>query len=81
MPMFCFFCVALATALCAWGIFRWRSWGYVLALGISALELFAGATAMMVGDASPLFPLVALLVVVWLLLPAVRAAYWRQMSV
>jgi hypothetical protein len=36
---------------------------------------------MMVGDASPLFPLVALLVVVWLLLPAVRAAYWRQMSV
>ena len=76
-----FFCLALATALCAWGIFRWQSWGYVLALGISAFELFAGAEAVMVGDASPLFPLVPLLVVVWLLLPAVRAAYWRQVSV
>ncbi len=32
----------------------------------------------MVGDASFLFPLAPFLVVVWLLLPAVRMAYWRR---
>jgi hypothetical protein len=31
----------------------------------------------MVGDISPLFLLAPLLVVVWLLIPTVRAAYWR----
>jgi hypothetical protein len=78
---FLFLALAFASALCAWGIFRWRSWGYVLALGISAFELFAGAEAAMVGDISPLFPLAPFLVVVWLLLPTVRLAYWRRASV
>lgn len=70
--------LALVSALCAWGIFKWRSWGYGLALGISAFELFIGVEAAMVGDASFLFPLAPFLVVVWLLLPAVRMAYWRR---
>jgi hypothetical protein len=78
---FLFLALAFVSTLCAWGIFRWRSWGYVLALGISAFELFAGAEAVMVGDASPLFPLAPFLVVVWLLLPTVRVAYWRRTSV
>lgn len=73
--------LAFVSALCAWGIFRWRSWGYVLALGISAFELFVGTEAAMIGDVSPLFPLAPLLVVVWLLLPTVRMAYWRRASV
>lgn len=78
---FLLFALALVSALCAWGIFRWRSWGYILALGISAFELFVGAEAAVVGEISPLFPLAPLLVVVWLLLPTVRMAYWRQASV
>ena len=76
-----FLALALVSALCAWGIFKWRSWGYVLALGISGFELFVGVEAAMVGDISVLFPLAPLLVVVWLLLPTVRVAYWRRTSV
>ena len=78
---FLFLALALVSALCAWGIFKWRSWGYVLALGISAFELFVGVEAVMVGDISVLFPLAPLLVVFWLLLPSVRVAYWRRTSV
>jgi hypothetical protein len=76
-----FLALAFVSALCAWGIFKWRSWGYVLALGISAFELFVGVEAAMVGDISVLFPLAPFLVVTWLLLPAVRVAYWRRTSV
>ena len=78
---FLFLALAFVSALCAWGIFKWRSWGYVLALGISAFELFVGVEAVMVGDISVLFPLAPLLVVFWLLLPSVRVAYWRPTSV
>jgi hypothetical protein len=77
---FLFLALAFVSALCAWGIFKWRSWGYVLALGISAFELFVGVEAAMVGDVSVLFPLAPFLVVVWLLLPTVRVAYWRRTS-
>lgn len=69
---------ALVCALCAWGILRWRSWGHVLAVGISAFALFVGNEALLVGDSGPLFPIAALLVLVWLLLPSVRAVYWRR---
>jgi hypothetical protein len=75
---FLFFALALVSALCAWGIFRWRSWGYLLALGISAFELFAGTEAFLVGDSGVLFPIVVLLVLAWLLLTPVRVAYWRR---
>ena len=78
---FLFVVLALISALCAWGIFRWRSWGYLLALAVCAFELFTGTAAVMVGDISPLFLLAPLLVVVWLLIPTVRAAYWRQAPV
>jgi len=75
---FLFLVLAFVSALCAWGIFKWRSWGYVLALGISGFELFVGVEAAIVGDTNVLFPLAPLLVVVWLLLPTVRVAYWRR---
>jgi hypothetical protein len=78
---FLFFVLAFVGALCAWGIFKWHSWGYVLAFGIAAFELIVGVEAAMVGDISPMFPLAPLLVVVWLCLPSVRAAYWRRASV
>jgi hypothetical protein len=78
---FLFLALASVSALGAWGIFKWRSWGYVLALVISAFELFVGVEAAMVGDISVLFPLAPLLVVIWLLLPSVRVAYWRRTSV
>jgi hypothetical protein len=78
---FLFLALAFASALCAWGIFKWRSWGYVLAFGISAFELIVGVEAAMVGDISVLFPLAPFLVVAWLLLPTVRVAYWRRASV
>ena len=29
---FLFLVLAFVSALCAWGIFKWRSWGYILAL-------------------------------------------------
>jgi hypothetical protein len=77
---FLFLALAFVSALCAWGIFKWRWWGYLLALAISGFELFVGVEAAMVGDTSALFPLAPFLVVVWLLLPAVRVAYWRRTS-
>jgi hypothetical protein len=66
--------------LCAWGILRWRPWGHVLALGIFTFEVFVGALALLVGDSGPLYPLVACLVLSWLVLPSVRSAYWRRVQ-
>ena len=70
----------LICALCAWGILRWRPWGHALAVGISAFELFVGTEAMLVGDTGPLFPVAALLVLIWLLLTPVRVTYWRRVQ-
>jgi hypothetical protein len=72
--------LGLICALCAWGILRWRPWGHLLALGIFAFELFAGGLALLVGDSGPLYPLVACLVLGWLVLPSVRSAYWRKVQ-
>jgi len=72
--------LGIICALCAWGILRWRSWGHVLALCISALELFVGGLALLVGDSGPLYPLVACLVLTWLVLPSVRSAYWQRVQ-
>jgi len=47
---------------------------YVLALGISAFDLFVGVEAARVGDISVLFPPAPFSLAVWLLLPTVRVA-------
>lgn len=70
--------LGLICALCAWGILRWRPWGHVLALGIFAFEFLVGGLALLVGDSGPLYPFVAFLVLIWLVLPSVRSAYWRR---
>jgi hypothetical protein len=72
------FLFGVICALCAWGILRWRSWGYVLAVGISAFALFVGTEAFLMGDSGAVFPIVVLLVLTWLLLTPVRVAYWRR---
>jgi hypothetical protein len=72
--------LGMICALCAWGILRWHPWGHVLALGIFTLELFVGGLALLAGDSGPLYPLVACLVLSWLVLPSVRSAYWRRVQ-
>jgi hypothetical protein len=67
--------------LCSWGILKWHSWGHALAIGVSALEAFFGSWAALVGDADSLFPIItAMLILIWLLLPPVRAAYWQRVQ-
>ena len=75
---FQFVVLGVTCGLCAWGILRWRTWGHVLALVVFTLELFVGGLALFVGDSGPLYPFTACLVLSWLLLPSVRAAYWRK---
>jgi hypothetical protein len=72
--------LGMICALCTWGILRWRPWGHVLALGIFTFELFVVGLALLVGDSGPLYPLVASLVLSWLVLPSVRSAYWRRVQ-
>jgi hypothetical protein len=66
--------------LCSWGILKWRPWGHALAIGVSAFEAFVGSWAALVGDTGSLFPITAALVLIWLLLPPVRAAYWQRVQ-
>ena len=70
--------LGMICALCSWGILRWRPWGHVLALAIFTIEVLIGGLAALVGDSGPLYPIAACLVLSWLLLPSVRAAYWRR---
>ena len=67
--------------LCSWGILKWRPWAHALAIGVSALEAVFGSWAALVGDADSLFPIItAMLILIWLLLPPVRAAYWQRVQ-
>jgi hypothetical protein len=69
---------AVFCALCAWGIIKWRRWAHLMALGVFAFEVYASGLAMLVGDAGPLYFVTACFVMIWLLLPSVRRAYWRS---
>ena len=65
----------------AWGIFKWRQWGHILTTVLSALMVLSsivGAISFGIRPRNTLQGLVALMVLVWLLLPAVRVEYWRQ---
>jgi hypothetical protein len=69
---------------CAWGVWRWRQWGQIVAIALSAMEIavVAGITAIY----GPLaldrnLMLMAALncgIVVWLVLPQVRSGYWQR---
>ena len=66
--------------MCAWGVLKWRPWGHALALALFGFEFVIGGRALLVGDSGLLYPAAACLVLSWLLLPRVRAAYWRRES-
>jgi hypothetical protein len=72
--------VGVVYGLCSWGILKWRRWGHALAIGVSAFVSFVGSWAALVGDTGSLFPITAVLVLIWLLLPPVRAAYWQRVQ-
>lgn len=65
------------SALCllsAWGIFRWRKWGRIIAVILCLIILFAAVFSVILRGSQPVDIVtvsVMLLVVIWLLLPAV----------
>lgn len=70
--------------LCAWGILKWRRWAYVLALALAICGLLvAGLAFVALGENRFSVALILPEVFVcstlfWLLLPTVRAEYWRK---
>jgi hypothetical protein len=74
----------LPLLLCAWGILRLRAWGYMLAIIACGYAILAELeTLVLMGftriRASEIVTFTAAcLVVAWLLLPSVRAAYWGK---
>jgi hypothetical protein len=69
---------------CAWGVLRWRRWGQMGAVALSSLELAAviGMVAMY-GPLSLdrniiLWSVLNAGVVIWFVLPGVRAGYWQR---
>jgi hypothetical protein len=74
----------LPLLLCAWGILKLRAWGYMLAIiacGFAILTeletlVFFGFTRIRASEIAKFTA--ACLVVAWLLLPSVRAAYWDR---
>lgn len=73
--------LGVISALCAWGIIKWRPWAHAVAFGIFGFELLSGGLAVLVGDSDDLlYPIAAFLILAWLLIPSVRAAYWRRLQ-
>jgi hypothetical protein len=75
-------------AICAWGLFRWRKWAHATAATLCLFEIVSFGVQMVIywpfsvpfalGDFRiALLPLIDIPVLTWLLLPDVRAAYWR----
>jgi hypothetical protein len=74
-----------AVLICGWGIFRWRRWGRVLGIVLSAYLLAVCVTGLTyfqqgIRASWPLFllGLISCSVFIWLFLPAVRAEYLRR---
>jgi hypothetical protein len=72
---------------CAWGILKWRQWGQISAIVLSVLELAVAVTLVaMYGPLSLdrniiLWSALNAGVVIWFVLPAVRAGYWPRQRV
>jgi len=65
---------------CAWGIFKWRRWGHILALALFGFHFLIGLLGAVSEGSTVVYPLVAGSVITWLLLPSVRASYWHGQS-
>ena len=78
----------IAALLCAWGIFKWRSWARTLSIVLSLLFAVAMAAFLFIdfrsGVKASLYfvPMIMTVitwsVLIWLFLPAVRAEYLRK---
>ncbi|MGA7916716.1 MAG: hypothetical protein WCA00_15890 [Candidatus Acidiferrales bacterium] len=75
---------SVTTIACAWGILSWQLWARYLALFLSTLDLIAAVVGMFfIGTSGTSVALTLALVLVsaimiWLLLPSVRAEYVRK---
>jgi hypothetical protein len=76
----------VAVLACAWGIFKWRPWAHTLGIVLSAFFAVAMGLVFAVGSQSGTKPnpyfaptiLIVCTVLIWLVLPAVRAEYRRR---
>ena len=74
----------IAYPACAWGILKWRQWGQIGAIALSSLELAViVAMVAMYGPLSLdrniiLWSALNAGVVIWFVLPPVRAGYWPR---
>ena len=73
-----------AFLLCAWGILKWRRWGLLFGIILSAIELGL-LVCFTVLDSSAnrdpqawILPLVVFAVLIWLLLPPIRMEFSRR---
>jgi Mn2+/Fe2+ NRAMP family transporter len=70
--------------LCAWGIFNWRPWGRYVAVILTIFGIIVAAVAFRSGGGSRTYAALTIaivlnsLVLIWLLLPSVRAEYARK---
>jgi len=76
--------LSLPPFACAWGIIKWRRWGWMLAIVDSVVILGGYATVVRNNKALDWGIVLALIycaMLVWLLLPVVRAEYLRRSQV
>ena len=73
--------MSLPPFACAWGIFKWRRWGRMLGIVFSVVIL-AGLTTVAferkVSAGEGAFAFIYFVMLIWLLLPVVRAEYLRR---
>jgi hypothetical protein len=73
--------MSLPPFACAWGIFKWRRWGRMLGIVFSVLILAGFAILAFdrkVSAGESVFAFIYCGTLVWLLLPVVRAEYFRR---
>lgn len=74
----------VAYPACAWGVLRWRAWGQIGAVTLSLLEIAVIVGMVSIFGAASLDLNIILWsaanagVVIWFVLPTVRAGYWQR---